>query len=260
MELKQLLQAALSGSRWGDALVGHLLFVEGIGEGVVLAYHEVLPALPPSSLIAPAVVAADATSTTANIIHANGAAVATESATQGIDGRNHDGVPPPLTTQLGGGAGRHTIEFSAADDAARPEERTIQAVHLRRCRHTKLEQQEEEGRRWLVKLPEPRLAIEILGRSPLKAYAGADAASVGAVRHEEGDDETDGDGGGDDDRVAAVTVARAHLEAVYSLHNPQKLADIDKLLVEWAGREHQLLANVERRYGGLPAAKRRVAV
>ena len=190
--------------------------------------------------------------------------------------------------------GLHTIEFSAADDADRADERTVEIVHLRQCfpaaHHWRLQQEREgvdphsavdalfrpsdnnewqgEGRRWLIKLPEPRLAIGFLGHrgSPTAAGSASDISTSAAVRDE--GTEGDGDGGGGMEQeaptaaaaAATAAAARTHLEALYSLHNPRKLADVDKLLAEWAGKEHQLLANVERRYGGLPTADSRVAV
>jgi hypothetical protein len=33
------------------------------------------------------------------------------------------------------------------------------------------------------------------------------------------------------------------------LHNPRKLTDIDALLAEWAGEEHELLQQIEQKYG-----------
>jgi hypothetical protein len=36
---------------------------------------------------------------------------------------------------------------------------------------------------------------------------------------------------------------------IYKQHNPRKLADIDGLLVEWAGDEAELLANIHTKYG-----------
>ena len=42
---------------------------------------------------------------------------------------------------------------------------------------------------------------------------------------------------------------RAKISAIYELHNPRKLTDIDALLAEWAGEEHELLQQIEQKYG-----------
>eukprot|EP01047_Picozoa_sp_COSAG01_P021006 COSAG01_NODE_1205_length_11235_cov_324.494124_9_plen_386_part_00 len=42
---------------------------------------------------------------------------------------------------------------------------------------------------------------------------------------------------------------RDAMAKIYKQHNPRKLADIDGLLVEWAGDEAELLANIHTKYG-----------
>jgi hypothetical protein len=42
---------------------------------------------------------------------------------------------------------------------------------------------------------------------------------------------------------------RDAMTKIYKQHNPRKLADIDGLLVEWAGDEAELLANIHTKYG-----------
>ena len=45
---------------------------------------------------------------------------------------------------------------------------------------------------------------------------------------------------------------RVRMRRIYRQHRPEKLGDIDELLVEWAGEEQQLLENIVEKYGAGP--------
>ena len=47
---------------------------------------------------------------------------------------------------------------------------------------------------------------------------------------------------------------RQALIALYTTHNPKKIADVDALLAEWAGDEPELLRNAQAKYLGEDAA------
>ena len=51
-----------------------------------------------------------------------------------------------------------------------------------------------------------------------------------------------------DSAAGSVTGIREQLEAIYREHRPEKIADVDGLLAEWAGKEAQLLAEVQAKY------------
>jgi hypothetical protein len=47
---------------------------------------------------------------------------------------------------------------------------------------------------------------------------------------------------------SAGTDYRLEIEKLFEEHNPSKLEGLDKLMLEWAGREDKLLANMQRKY------------
>ena len=55
------------------------------------------------------------------------------------------------------------------------------------------------------------------------------------------------------DVSSVQTKYREILLAVYKTHNPAKLKDVEVILKEWAGKEEELIANLEARYPGAAA-------
>ena len=49
-------------------------------------------------------------------------------------------------------------------------------------------------------------------------------------------------------RQARLDAIQQEIARIYTLHNPQKLCDIDQLLTEWAGREEGLLSRIQEKY------------
>jgi hypothetical protein len=49
--------------------------------------------------------------------------------------------------------------------------------------------------------------------------------------------------------TADWVLIRAKMRKIYRVHRPEKLADIDELLVQWAGQEKELLAQIVEKYG-----------
>ena len=59
-----------------------------------------------------------------------------------------------------------------------------------------------------------------------------------------------GSGAGKAKRVAAGgrDTVRRDLEAIYAVHNPEKLGDIEHMMKKYRGRERQLIEAVRRKY------------
>ena len=47
----------------------------------------------------------------------------------------------------------------------------------------------------------------------------------------------------------AMPGVRQKMEAIYKEHNPEKLGQVNSILFKYKGREEQLLADLEERYG-----------
>ena len=45
-----------------------------------------------------------------------------------------------------------------------------------------------------------------------------------------------------------VAEVRRQIVAIYQAHQPRKLPDVDALMAEWAGDEHELLASIRKKW------------
>eukprot|EP01043_Picozoa_sp_COSAG02_P037386 COSAG02_NODE_2800_length_8006_cov_3.868092_3_plen_690_part_00 len=59
--------------------------------------------------------------------------------------------------------------------------------------------------------------------------------------------------------TADWVLIRAKIRRIYRYHRPEKLAEVDELLVEWAGEEQELLAKIVEKYGAQQTQQLEVA-
>ena len=48
--------------------------------------------------------------------------------------------------------------------------------------------------------------------------------------------------------IISTTECRAVLQALYAVHNPRKLTEIDAILEEWSGQQAELVAALRKKY------------